>query len=240
MQRSEQIGQLAAALALAQAKFRSIGKDKTAKIVAKTGGSFSYTYADLATVVEATRLALSEQGLSVLQPVRMADGQIVVTSVLAHKSGEWLSEEMSWPVASADNRSIGSGITYARRHAYLALVGGAATDEDDDAEQARGGSHETARPQNGHTAAETIRAAATDPASRKAACFAKLARIGVEGKSLRAFVGGATGIQVPPNGEISLGGSAEALAKLEAATEKAEADHNAAEALAKAQNRSVA
>lgn len=146
MQRSEQIGNLAAALALAQAKFRAIGKDKTARINSQKG-AFSYTYADLATVVEATRMALTEQGLSVLQPVRLGDGQITVTSVLAHKSGEWLAEEMSWPVASADNRSIGSGITYARRHAYLALVGGAATDEDDDAEQARGGDHDTQRPQ---------------------------------------------------------------------------------------------
>ena len=238
MQRSEQIGQLAAALALAQAKFRAIGKDKTAKIQSQKG-SFSYTYADLATVVEATRLALSEQGLSVLQPVRMADGQIIVTSVLAHKSGEWLSEEMAWPVASADNRSIGSGITYARRHAYLALVGGAATDEDDDAEQARGGSHETARPSNGAAAAESIRAAAHDPASRKAACFAKLARLGVEGRDLRAFVGKSVGRTMPGDGAILLK-SEEELSALEAATEKAEQDHNAAEALAKAQNRSVA
>lgn len=145
MNRSEQIGQLVAALAAAQARFVAIGKDRTARIQS-TKGTFSYTYADLATVVEATRPALTEQGLAVMQPVQLTDGRIVVTTVLGHKSGEWICEEMSWPVAVADNRSIGSGITYARRHAYLAMVGGAATDEDDDAEQARGGSHDTQRP----------------------------------------------------------------------------------------------
>lgn len=232
MQKSEAIGQLAAALALAQAKFRAIGKDKTARIQSQKG-SFSYTYADLATVVEATRLALAEQGLSVMQPVRMGEGQITVTSILAHKSGEWVSEEMSWPIAAADNRSIGSGITYARRHAYLAIVGGAATDEDDDAEAARGGDHDTARPNGHEAAAKAIKEAAHEPASRKAACFAKLARIGKEGKDLRAFVGIAVGRTIPANGEITLKNVLE-LEMLEKATERAEQDNKAAETLARA------
>ena len=142
MQKSEQIGQLVAALAKAAAEFKTIGKDKTAKIQSQKG-AFSYTYADFATVINATGPALAKNGLTVLQPVRLGEGQIIVTTMLAHGSGEWISEEMSWPVASSDNRSIGSGITYARRHSYLAIIGAASTDEDDDAEQARGGAHDT-------------------------------------------------------------------------------------------------
>ncbi len=145
MQKSESIAELAAALAKAQAQFKAVGKDKTAKI-ASAKGSFSYAYADLATVIDATRPALTAQGLAVMQPVRREADQAIVTTLLTHSSGQWISEEMAWPVAASDNRSIGSGVTYARRHSYLAMVGGAATDEDDDAEQARGGAHETARP----------------------------------------------------------------------------------------------
>lgn len=145
MQTSPAIGNLVAALALARAKFRAITKDRNASIQSAKG-SFRYSYADLATVTEATVAALSDNGLAVLQPVRSEDGSVIVTTVLAHSSGEWISEEMRWPVASTDNRSIGSGITYARRHSMLAMVGAAATDEDDDAETARGGDHDTARP----------------------------------------------------------------------------------------------
>lgn len=145
MNRSNEIGELAAALAKAQATFKAVGKDKTAKIQSAKG-SFSYAYADLATVIDCTRPALTANGLAVMQPVRREGDQAIVTTILAHSSGQWISEDMAWPVAASDNRSIGSGVTYARRHSYLAMVGGAATDEDDDAEQARGGAHDTARP----------------------------------------------------------------------------------------------
>jgi hypothetical protein len=145
MNRSENIGQLVAALAVAQGKFKAVTKDRNASIQSAKG-SFRYSYADLATVVSAIRDALSANGLAIMQPVRADNGVVAVTTILAHSSGEWISEEMTWPVASTDNRSIGSGITYARRHSLLAMVGGAATDEDDDAETARGGDHDTARP----------------------------------------------------------------------------------------------
>lgn len=149
MDRSADIGELAGALAKARASFRSIGKDKTAKI-ASSKGAFSYSYADLATVVDATTDALAANGIAVMQPASLDSGQVVVTTLLAHSSGQWISERMAWPVVSSDNRSIGSGITYARRHSLLAMVGAAASDEDDDAEEARGGdrpmdSHEPAR-----------------------------------------------------------------------------------------------
>lgn len=159
MNRSEAIGQLAASLAKAQAAFLPVTKDRLASIKSRTGDSFRYNYADLATVVGAIKAALSANGLAVMQPVTAGDGHVVVTTLLAHASGEWISSDMTWPVVNTDNRSIGSGITYARRHSLLAMVGGAATDEDDDAESARGGDHDTQRPEHRPTqpaASETI------------------------------------------------------------------------------------
>lgn len=145
MERSEGIGDLAAALAKARAAFRAIGKDRTAKIVSPKG-TFSYSYADLASVVDATCEALAANGLAVLQPASLVEGRVVVTTILAHASGQSVSERMEWPVVATDNRSIGSGITYARRHSLLAILGAAASDEDDDAEASRGGDHPTVGP----------------------------------------------------------------------------------------------
>ena len=144
MKHSEKIDELAAALAKAQAKYGDVTKGRTAKIASQKG-AFSYHYADLGDAIDATRAALTDNGIAVTQPVRHESAAIVVTTMLMHSSGQWISEECAWPVLSTDNRSIGSGITYARRHAFLAIVGAAATDEDDDAQQARGGDHDTGR-----------------------------------------------------------------------------------------------
>jgi hypothetical protein len=140
MERSEHLGQLAAAKARAQAAFESIGKGSAANI----GGRYSYTYADMATVLAAVVPALSKEGLAVFQPPRLVDGAVVVTTLLVHgESGEWISEDLSLPVVDpTDARSVGSAITYGRRYALQGLLGIASEEEDDDAEQARGGAHE--------------------------------------------------------------------------------------------------
>lgn len=133
MTRSETIGELVAALAKAQAEFAHIEKDREAKVQSKTGASFTYSYADLASCVDATRPALAKNGLAVLQPIRREGPDVVVTTLLAHSSGEWIAEEMAWPATGGDSRSIGSAVTYARRYGYLAIIGAVARDEDDDA-----------------------------------------------------------------------------------------------------------
>lgn len=144
MHKSETIGALAAALAKAQGSFPLVTKGRTAKVdSARTGRSFSYSYADHSDAVSALAPILSANGLAVSQHLAMPDaGHIEVTTLLGHSSGEWIESTMSWVVADKDNRAIGSAVTYARRYSYLAAVGAAAADEDDDGEAARGGSHE--------------------------------------------------------------------------------------------------
>lgn len=129
MKHSEQINEIVGALALAQGEFQTIGKDKRAE-VRSDKGAFSYAYADLASAIDATRPALTKHGLAVMQPTRREGAQIVVTTLLAHKSGQWVSEEMSW-AAGNDTRAQGSAVTYARRHGYLSIIGAAAQDDDD-------------------------------------------------------------------------------------------------------------
>lgn len=146
MARSDSTGAIAGALAAAQAAFASVAATRTAKIRTKAGGEFGYSYADLASVINATRPALASNGLAVVQLPRVGDHSIVVTTLLLHRSGEWISEEMEWPVDFSDPRSIGSGITYARRYGYVSVTGACAADEDDDGQAARGGNHEQQRP----------------------------------------------------------------------------------------------
>lgn len=150
MKTSENVEQVVEALAAASGEFLPVVKERDATIVSQKGSSFGYSYATLGTAVTATRPALAKHGLVVIQPARLVRArtrddidEIEVTSVLYHKSGQWISEVCTWPVSSTDNRSIGSGMTYARRHSYLALLGIAAEDDDDDGERARGGNHET-------------------------------------------------------------------------------------------------
>ena len=55
---------LAAALAAVQANMPTVHKGNRATVPTKAGGSYSYTYANLADVVEAAYPLLSKHGLS--------------------------------------------------------------------------------------------------------------------------------------------------------------------------------
>jgi hypothetical protein len=65
---SEQIGDLAAALAQAQSRYPPIVKDQTAQVDSQKGG-YSYRYANLATVLDSIRGALSASGPALAQPI---------------------------------------------------------------------------------------------------------------------------------------------------------------------------
>lgn len=145
--RSESLANLATAKAQAQTKFLPLGKGKSATVALKSGGSYSYSYADLAACLESVIPALSEVGLALFQPVRIEDGCAIATTLLVHgDSGEWISSDYAAPVVeSRDARSVGSAATYARRYGLLAMLAIASTDEDDDGEGARGGAHEMAQ-----------------------------------------------------------------------------------------------
>lgn len=61
-------------------------------------------------------------------------GQIRLTTLLAHASGEWISSD--WPVCASSETAaphrMGAALTYARRYALFALVGTAGEDDLDD------------------------------------------------------------------------------------------------------------
>lgn len=130
MQKSSSIAALATALVNAQSQFGSVIKGESATIQKKNGGSFSYQYADLNAVIEATRPHLVANGIAVMQFPSTVPGAVIMTTLLTHTSGEFISEELTMPAVMDTPQSVGSAITYARRYAMMAALGLAAADDD--------------------------------------------------------------------------------------------------------------
>jgi hypothetical protein len=128
-QSSESIGAIATALAKAQAELANPEKNLSATISARDGAR-TFRYASLANGLDIVRKSLSQQEIAILQTTSVQQGQIVLTTLLAHSSGQWVSS--SWPVCSAAEHTVhykGSALTYARRYALFALVGIAGEDD---------------------------------------------------------------------------------------------------------------
>lgn len=131
--RSEQIGELCAALAKCQAEIKNPKKGKTAKVASKKGesSSYSYVYADISDVCETINAVAPKFGLSHSQIIRPnAEGRTCIFTMIMHESGQWLLSEYKLPPA-ADNHEMGGNITYGRRYA-LAPMFGIAAEEDTD------------------------------------------------------------------------------------------------------------
>jgi hypothetical protein len=123
-------GQLAAALVKAQ---KSMGK----ALKDSSNPFFKSKYADLTSVWDACRDALTDNGLSVVQVTDQTDGSVVsLRTMLLHDSGEKIEGVLVMKPKDDSPQGIGSAITYARRYALAAMVG--VCPEDDDAEAAQG------------------------------------------------------------------------------------------------------
>lgn len=121
-----------AALAAAQAEFKPIAKNCV-------NPAFNSKYADLQSILDATRPALNRHGLFLFQRVASSKDGVSVETVVSHASGETLSSGVLFiPVVGAKNPSqaFGSAETYARRYSLSAFLGVSA-DEDDDGNGAK-------------------------------------------------------------------------------------------------------
>lgn len=129
---SPSIGALAAALAKAQSVTESAPKNHTAEVTMKSGGKYSYSYADLAGVWDAGRGPLTSNGLSVVQAPTLTPSGLSMTTLLMHSSGEWCRGELKdFPVPDRTPQGVGTSITYARRYTFGAMTG-IVSEEDDD------------------------------------------------------------------------------------------------------------
>ncbi|TFD74706.1 ERF family protein [Cryobacterium fucosi] len=128
---------LTAALAAFQAEVPSIVKGSTAKVPTKSGGEYTYSYADLAVITPLVLPLLGKHGLAwSAQPTLMGD-QFVLHYSLAHESGEAIEGIYPLPDPSSLPQALGSAITYARRYALCAITGVSPGGDDDDAQAAQ-------------------------------------------------------------------------------------------------------
>ena len=93
MKRSENIGKLSASLAKAQIDFEAAGREHTAKVAMRNGGTYSFNYADLAAYLDVCRKPLGNNGLSYVQEATVNGNKVSVVTLLSHESGEFIEAE---------------------------------------------------------------------------------------------------------------------------------------------------
>ena len=132
MSQSESIKELATALSKVQGQLTFAKKDSANPF-------FKSTYADLESVWDSCREALAKNGLAVIQmPGNFFEGRMWLITRLVHSSGEWIEQEMSFPVGKPDSQGVVktdahscmAAITYMRRGALAAFVGVVQSDDD--------------------------------------------------------------------------------------------------------------
>lgn len=143
MKTSETTGAIAAALAKARAAFTPIERNRTAPVTRNENGP-TRSYSTIDDVLKAVTPALCANELALVQGP--AEGGELATRLM-HSSGEWI-ETLS-PIHQGSQpgaQGYGSGLTYARRYAAMAILN-VAPEEDDDGAKADG-RVATRRPEN--------------------------------------------------------------------------------------------
>jgi hypothetical protein len=127
MYQSENLGELAKALAAAQGEMNAASKDAT-------NPHFKTRYADLASIMDACRGPLAKHGLSVTQlPGRDEAGQVTLTTTLMHASGQYIGSTIGVRPAQENPQVVGSILTYLRRYTLASVVGVVSDDDDGEA-----------------------------------------------------------------------------------------------------------
>lgn len=91
-------------------------------------------YATLADCIEASREALSANGLCVIQGPGATNTEaktLCITTRIVHQSGEWIETDFDMPLTKWSPHEAGSATTYGRRFALMAMLGLAPVEDDD-------------------------------------------------------------------------------------------------------------
>lgn len=126
MKSSEQINEIAAALAKAQGLLKPASKDSE-------NPHYRSRYADLASCWAAWHAVGPDCGLGVVQDVTTDDRGVSVTTRVLHTSGQWYEcGPLIVPLSKPDAHGVGSATTYAKRFSLGAALGIVAEDDVDD------------------------------------------------------------------------------------------------------------
>lgn len=115
--------ELFTAMALAQGEIENADKNAA-------NPHFKSKYADLAEVLNTIRPTFAKHGLSLTQSTEFDGAKVSVVTLLAHKSGGYLTATASCVPAKTDAQGVGSATTYLRRYSAAAVAGIAQEDDD--------------------------------------------------------------------------------------------------------------
>jgi len=138
MRTSESVKEISAALASFQGALEQPSKNRTVKVQTKAGRSYEFAYATLDHIFATVRDNLAKNGLGVTQMLGRDEHGLVLTTRIAHKSGEYIEDMM--PILLGPDKgpqAIGSAVSYTKRYSYCAALGIVA-EEDDDGNAAEG------------------------------------------------------------------------------------------------------
>lgn len=124
MKRSENIIEFAKAMNLAQKEMRPAIKDST-------NPHFHSKYSDLASVMEAIRDPMGNNGLSIMQETTLNNNGVSVITLILHTSGQWIElDPLTIPIGKRDAHAVGSACSYGKRYALCAALGVVSDDDD--------------------------------------------------------------------------------------------------------------
>jgi hypothetical protein len=132
MKRSEQIGELVAALAKAQSEFTQAVKESD-------NPYYGSKYADLAAVIGAVRPALNKNGIAMMHTLESdLERQVAIVTAGLYHGEQFMEFEVEAPATAKgkdgqpkfDVQSIGAAWSYLRRYTLQALCGLASEDDD--------------------------------------------------------------------------------------------------------------
>ena len=125
MNHSSAINEIALALSKAQEAIQDAEKSSDNPF-------FKTKYADLSSVLNEIRAVFPKNGLALVQsPFTAENGNIGVTTMVVHSSGQWMSDSIDIPAQGKNlAQESGSVITYLRRYSASAFAGIAQADSD--------------------------------------------------------------------------------------------------------------
>ena len=144
MNKSESITNLAKALKQAQSEMGEVKFDATNPFLKNR-------YASLGAVIQASKDALVNNGLSVSQPAISDEHGVGITTLLMHETGEWIETSITLPLSEEKGKSqaqvAGSIISYLRRYSLASLLN-LYSDEDNDGNEPKAQSKPVEKPTN--------------------------------------------------------------------------------------------
>lgn len=125
--------QIYSALIKFQSKINNPDKNRKVSVNARNGKDFTYSYTDLANILEHIKELMGENNLAILQTMTSVEGKLFIETRLIHSSGEDIRDLTPIMPDNGNNKmqSLGAAMTYARRYAIQNVLGLAGEEDSD-------------------------------------------------------------------------------------------------------------